>query len=168
MIVSNPGSWTGVVYGGNEYGGQQWSGSGYPPSSGANITFTQAGYYHLFLYAATHELTISFMGEQPTYEAMGIIGDFNNWSLDEEMGMMSYDYDNHNHDWNSILYLNEGGVKFRANYAWGDNWGGSTFPSGIATKNGPNIPVTQGWHKVYFNDITGAYFFTPTTSPYDK
>ena len=167
MIVSNPGSWTGVVYGGNEYGGQQWSGSGYPPN-GANITITQAGYYHLFLYAETHEFTISFMGEQPTYEAMGIIGDFNNWSLDEEMGMMSYDYDNHNHDWNSILYLNEGGVKFRANYSWGDNWGGSTFPSGIAYKNGPNIPVAEGWYKVYFNDITGAYFFTPTTSPYDK
>lgn len=166
MIISNPGSWTGVVYGGNEYGGQQWSGTGYP--DGTNISITQAGYYHLYLDAASHQLTISFLNDQPVYGSMGIIGDFNNWSMDEEMGMISYDYDNHNHDWNATLYLNGGGVKFRADYSWADNWGGSTFPSGISYKNGPNIPVAQGWYKVYFNDITGAYFFTPTTSPYDK
>lgn len=166
MIISNPGSWTGVVYGGNENGGQQWSGTGYP--DGTNISITQAGYYYLYLDAASHQLTIASLDEQPTYGSMGVIGDFNNWTMDEEMGMISYDYDYHNHDWNATLYLNGEGVKFRADYSWTDNWGGSTFPSGIAYKNGPNIPTTQGWYKVYFNDITGAYFFTPTTSPYDK
>jgi len=167
MIISNPGSWTGVIYGGNEYGGQHWSGTGYAPGSD-NITITQAGYYHLFLNAATHELSISFMSTQPVYSAMGIIGGFNSWAMDEEMGMVSYDTNNHNHDWKTTLYLNnDSELKFRADYSWTDNWGGSTFPNGIGYKDGPNIPAKAGVYKVYFNDIVGTYLFVPTTSPYE-
>lgn len=169
MIVTKPGSWQGVIYGGDEYGDHKWSGeNGYPEGEGNhNITINQAGYYQLQVNIYTHELYIYFMGSQPVYGAMGVLGDFNNWSLDEEMGMLSYDYDNHNHDWNATVYINsDSGVKFRANYGWTDNWGGSTFPGGVAVRNGANIPATAGIYKVYFNDITGCYLFTPTTSQY--
>ncbi|NDI99531.1 T9SS type A sorting domain-containing protein [Flavobacterium sp. LaA7.5] len=53
------------------------------------------------------------------------------------------------------------GVKFRKDDAWDVSWGGSGFPSGVATTvNGPNIPAVNGTYNVTFNKDTGAYSFT--------
>jgi hypothetical protein len=58
-------------------------------------------------------------------------------------------------------------MKFRENGAWDVNWGSNTFPNGIGTPSGPNIPVpidtngtTTTSYYVTFNCSTGAYTFT--------
>jgi uncharacterized delta-60 repeat protein len=57
-------------------------------------------------------------------------------------------------------------VKFRQNYNWGVNWGGTTFPSGTGTQDGPDIPITiPGFYTVSLNIQTGAYNFTLTGPP---
>jgi hypothetical protein len=55
--------------------------------------------------------------------------------------------------------LPAGEVKFRQDQSWGINWGASSFPQGIGTRGGPNIPVTAGTYNIYFNRQTGAYRF---------
>ncbi|KAF2514821.1 T9SS type A sorting domain-containing protein [Flavobacterium salilacus subsp. salilacus] len=52
------------------------------------------------------------------------------------------------------------GVKFRKDDAWAINWGGSGFPSGTASLEGPNIPAVNGTYNVTFNKDTGVYSFT--------
>jgi hypothetical protein len=51
------------------------------------------------------------------------------------------------------------GVKFRKDDDWPTNWGGSGFPSGTGSLNGPNIPATNGTYNVTFNLATLAYSF---------
>ncbi|MXN91211.1 T9SS type A sorting domain-containing protein [Flavobacterium sp. Sd200] len=60
------------------------------------------------------------------------------------------------------------GVKFRQDDAWSMNWGGSGFPSGTASQNGPNIPAANGTWDVTFNKNTGAYTFLPSGVIYDQ
>lgn len=70
-------------------------------------------------------------------------------------------------EWTAILYLIGGKeAKFRADDAWTDNWGGSSFPTGTGTQGGANIPVsTSGYYNVDFNVGSGAYAFTLLTTP---
>jgi hypothetical protein len=58
--------------------------------------------------------------------------------------------------------LTVGSVKFRQDDSWGINWGGNTFPTGIALQNDPNnIPIpTSGNYDITFNIKTGEYSFT--------
>ena len=62
-------------------------------------------------------------------------------------------------------YFSSGEVKFRVNQNWTTNWGGDTFPSGIAFLNGPNIPVLEGTYNVTFNRLSREYNFMATTCP---
>lgn len=162
MIVSNPGSYVGVIYGGTQNGGQQWSGTSTPPGSGNdNITITQAGYYLLFLDGETHELSWSQITSPTQYNSMGIIGGFNFWASDLQMTKLDY-YSNYNHNWSANLTLSSNSeVKFRANGNWDVNWGSTAFPYGYGSQGGPNIPVQAGNYKVYFNDYLGTYYFIP-------
>ncbi len=56
-------------------------------------------------------------------------------------------------------------MKFRENAGWAVNWGADTFPGGIGTQNGPNIPVPIDTaanitdYYVTFNCATGEYYF---------
>jgi hypothetical protein len=69
------------------------------------------------------------------------------------------------HQWSLTLNLTQNEVKFRANDAWLVNWGAATFPSGLGTRDGANIPVASaGTYIVQFNDVTGAYLFTKQTA----
>jgi hypothetical protein len=59
--------------------------------------------------------------------------------------------------------LAAGAVKFRQDDTWMVNWGGTDFPSGIASSYGPNIMVTNpGTYEIAFNRETGEYSFTCT------
>ena len=59
-----------------------------------------------------------------------------------------------------------GPVKLRAANSWSTNWGDSSFPSGVGTQNGKDIPVTGGKYDVTFNIQTGAFTFgAPTVAP---
>lgn len=53
----------------------------------------------------------------------------------------------------------DGGVKFRADGSWTNNWGAEEFPSGIAVPSGPNIQPVAGTYSVFFNVATGEYAF---------
>lgn len=59
------------------------------------------------------------------------------------------------------------GVKFRQDDAWTINWGGSGFPTGTASLNGPNIPAVNGTYDVTFNISTLEYSFVPSGVEYD-
>lgn len=52
-------------------------------------------------------------------------------------------------------------LKFRTNHDWGQpSYGGSGWPTGIATTSGPNIvATTSGTYNVTFNLTTGEYTF---------
>lgn len=60
------------------------------------------------------------------------------------------------------------GLKFRANNAWTINWGSSSFPTGVAAQNGPNIMGVPGIYDVTFNSETGAFHFDGAPIPVVK
>lgn len=55
----------------------------------------------------------------------------------------------------------DGGVKFRQDDAWTNNWGGTGFPGGTASSGGANIPAVNGTYNVTFNLTTLQYNFVP-------
>lgn len=63
-----------------------------------------------------------------------------------------------------IIPLVAGEVKFRADDAWTVNWGGASFPSGVGTQDGPNIPVPAGLWRVTFVPATGTYNFAQAST----
>jgi hypothetical protein len=96
---------------------------------------------------------------------VGLIGSASAGGWDVDTDLIIAD-PNDKFTWSGVVYLNTGEVKFRASDAWETNWGASAFPDGTGTQNGPNIPIgTAGYYKVTFNDNTGAYSFTPLTTP---
>lgn len=62
------------------------------------------------------------------------------------------------------LVVSSGQVKFRQDYSWSINWGASTFPSGTATQDGPNIPTVAGTYDVTFNRLNGTFTFIGTAA----
>lgn len=64
----------------------------------------------------------------------------------------------------SNLVVTTGAVKFRQDYGWTTNWGGSTFPNGQGTQNGPDIPTVAGTYDVTLNRINGTYTFIGTAA----
>jgi len=53
-----------------------------------------------------------------------------------------------------------GGLKFRQDNAWTNNWGGTDFPSGTGVFNsGDNIPTIAGTYNITFNLNTLAFNF---------
>ncbi|MGB3465774.1 MAG: hypothetical protein WBA74_10905 [Cyclobacteriaceae bacterium] len=63
-----------------------------------------------------------------------------------------------------VVPMTTGEAKFRKDDAWDVNWGGSTYPIGIAELNGPNIPIpADGDYEVTFNSNTLEYSFKQLT-----
>lgn len=62
-------------------------------------------------------------------------------------------------------YFNYGEVKFRQDNSWDVNWGAETFPTGIGSQNGSNIPIPAGNYDVTFIKSTGEYNFTLVCFP---
>ncbi|MBP6557804.1 MAG: T9SS type A sorting domain-containing protein [Flavobacterium sp.] len=62
------------------------------------------------------------------------------------------------------LAVSNGFVKFRQDYAWANNWGGTTFPSGQGILDGSNIPTVAGTYDVTFNRANGTYTFIGTAA----
>ena len=105
------------------------------------------------------------------YDTMGLIGTatpFGNWDDDVIM-------DRHPDDENRWIIpevaisdhngASDGGVKFRADKGWTNNWGAADWPSGVGTQDGDNIVTVGGVYGIMFNDATGEYAFgDPITS----
>lgn len=68
----------------------------------------------------------------------------------------------------TALSLTDGFVKFRKDNSWAINWGASSFPTGVATQNGPDIPVTSGTYDIFFERTSGNYTFNNLLSNNDS
>ena len=119
------------------------------------------GYYVLTL--NSDELTYTFTpfdaSTAPTFPTIGVLGDAaGGWETDKDFTKSEFDP----HLWYILgIELEDGEIKFRANDSWDINWGGDTAMSGLATQNGPNIPVTAGTYDIWFNNITKRYILIP-------
>ena len=134
-----------------------WGGTDFPTGTatenGPEIPVT-AGNWFITFNSATGEYTFNI---SEIFETVGIIGDATpgGWNEDTDMERSPTD----SSLWTLRLVLTDGEAKFRANNAWDVNWGGGTFPTGVGTRDGPNIPITAGEYFVTFNSITGEYEF---------
>lgn len=144
--------------------------------SGDNIELpagSPAGHYRITLTVNRGRLdpaqaTISFtpidVSSKPTFDKIGIIGPA---GIDWDHDLFLEQSKTEPHLWiGRGIVLKEGELKLRADAAWSTNWGGQEkekFPTdfGIA-EGGENWKVTAkeaGTYDVYFNDLTGNYFF---------
>jgi hypothetical protein len=137
-----------------------WGDTAFPEgvgtAGGPNIPITESGVYDVTFNDETGEYSFA------PGTTIGIIGSATpgGWDTDTDMTNPSGD----GVRWELTITLTDGEAKFRQNDSWSVNWGGGDFPSGTATLDGPNIPVTAGTYKVTFNSETGAYNFgNPTT-----
>jgi starch-binding outer membrane protein SusE/F len=137
-----------------------WGATDFPAGvgiqDGMNIPIAIAGKYLIDFNKATGAYSFEEIVE---FQTIGLIGSATpgGWAADTTMNR-----NNANPDlWTLNITLTDGEVKFRANDAWTYSWGDSTFPSGLAIINGPNIPVTAGEYKITFNLATLEYVFLP-------
>lgn len=119
------------------------------------------GYYTVTI--DTLELTYSLEeydeSGATTYNSIGIIGAFNDWSDIEPMEASGFNP----HIW-SIQYTfeEETEMKFRIAEDWSVNWGPADNADrlyGVGVQDGANIVVPAGTYRILFNDITGHYVF---------
>lgn len=81
----------------------------------------------------------------------------NNWTTDHNMT----ETDPGSGIWTLTIILTANEIKFRENNSWTNNWGNTSFPSGIGIFDSPNnIPIPQsGIYTITFNRTTLAYSF---------
>jgi hypothetical protein len=100
--------------------------------------------------------------EEPAPPVISMIGDFNSWS---DLNMNTTD--NVNFTLTAFTFLSSGNVKFRQNGNWDVNWGSNSFPTGVGTQDGQNIPVIAGTYDISFNITTGAYAFVAVSTGFN-
>jgi hypothetical protein len=146
-----------------------WGGTDFPSGTGtlggADIAIPSSGYYTVTFNDQTGAYSIVSTGAA-TYTSLGVIGAQSGWGNDiADLTKSGADP----HVWTGTIALTAGELKFRANDAWDNNWGATGFPSAFGTGGGPNINVAvSGTYFIYFNDVSGEYFFGPETfaTPY--
>lgn len=126
----------------------------------SNFQVPEDGYYTVTLNSILNQIKIEKTAITPKlYDNMGMVGAMTSWGDNPDIAMTAYQ-DVNNHMWYAeYTFASDSECKFRYNSDWGDNWGHSTFPYGIATPGGPNIPAKAGTYVVFFNDIDGTYSF---------
>ena len=152
-LIHIPGSW-------DEQWGQKDGVFVKNDGGSSDITMPEDGYYQITYDMEMDVLTImKYTGAVNVFSMMGMPGAYQGWSPEGTlMNAMSTVVENH--DWiikGATYDATE--LKFAANGSWDINWGGSGFPLGIGTQNGPNILVEAGTYDVIFNDILGEYYF---------
>jgi hypothetical protein len=165
---NNPHVWTGTVtltngeakFRAENAWTNNWGGSTAPSGvgvqDGANIPVT-AGTYEVRFNDATGEYFFNANNRGTPYDKVGIIGSATPGSWDSDTDLIK----NPSNPllWSKTLEITDGEAKFRADDAWTVNWGSSSFPSGIASQDGPNIPAGAGKYFITFNSGTGEYSF---------
>lgn len=156
-IVKTPGDWThGFVEGSVDSPEDIWYRNG-EEGNPDNIKVNEAGVYKITINTKDITINIEKLEGTTAYTTMYASGDFNSWTetSDEMTPMTTCATECHNWKFEvtgatTIKFLQAG---------WSPNWGDSAFPYGVGVTNGANIPVSEGNWVVYFNDITGAYYF---------
>jgi hypothetical protein len=111
-----------------------------------------AGTYDVSFNTAT--LEYSFTPASTGFDVIGFTGGFNSYAAVESMATLDgIDY------FKTDFFFVAPNVKFQRTTPTAANWGGTAFPSGTATENGNDIPLTVGYYNVAFNKNTLAYDF---------
>jgi len=144
----------------------QWGNTGsdgidnpvYCNSGSKNFKVPADGYYTITLNSISNTLSIvAATAPANTYSTMALSGDLNGWS--STANPMSAFGTTNNHQWYATVTITSaGGIKFNNN-SWANSWGDTTFPLGIGSNGGPNIPITAGTYTAIFNDIDDCYYF---------
>lgn len=141
----------------NNWGGATWpSGTGIFNQDGVDIQ-VQAGSYNITF----NRNTLEYNFEQ-VFISIGILGSATPAGWDgPDIDMQTTD---------GITYtltnytLTTGGLKFRENDEWPNNWGGTDWPSGVGIfdQGGVDIPVQSGTYNITFNHVSKEYNFEDT------
>lgn len=129
-----------------------------------NITIKDAGYYKITVNTNTKSLscTVVKYDKTPTiYTSINLSGNYNGGTNSTAMtAVEKYATGVENHVWmmDNVVVSADGGITFNNGTT---TWGGTSFPYGVAvtTTGASSIPAKAGTYKVFFNDITGAYYF---------
>lgn len=132
-----------------------------------NLASPEAGYYTLEcdLGTMTYKWTKYENQEPATYEKIGLVGGNDDWDNDIFLTQVKNNTEGGplTHLWYALgvnIDHCSWGVQFRANGSWDKQWGKGDQLFPFATSNTKdNIPLVPGTYNVYFNDITGNYFF---------
>lgn len=163
-LGSDFGNWD-ACYGAAVDGSNAVSGTLVGTGAGAAVCPEKEAFYTFTADFSTMSYTWQKIENQtPTsYQQIGLIGDFNDWSGDLELKQVTP------HNWYvaGLTVGAEGGIKFRANADWSVNWGVGTDLShdlsvnnyGVGVNNSGNLKITAGVYNVFFNDITGEFVF---------
>ncbi|MDX1410204.1 MAG: SusF/SusE family outer membrane protein, partial [Saprospiraceae bacterium] len=144
------GDWTlttDLVAGGVQFSGDNgtviWGGSDFPSGTAVENGDTIPVPEGTWIVDFNHKtLEYSFTVVE-IFATVGIIGDAtpNGWA-DPDTDMQRSPTDSS--EWMLRIVLTDGEAKFRADDDWTVNWGAGDFPSGVAVRDGANIPVTAG------------------------
>jgi hypothetical protein len=131
--------------------------SGYSRPGDGNMEIATEGDYFVYFNAATGEYFFGKADRDDAFADVGVIGDATPGGWDNDTNLIKNP--SNPYKWSGTITLTDGEAKFRADNDWAVNWGGNTFPGGVATQGGPNIPADPGVYFVTFNSSTGEYFF---------
>lgn len=106
-------------------------------------------------------LTIGFFTTQA--QTISLIGDaVGGWNTSNDIDLNTTD--NNIYTLTGVTLVN-GGLKFRQDHGWTNNWGtGDAFPSGTAALNGGNFNAVAGTYDVTFNLTTLEFNFQSNSS----
>ncbi len=126
----------------------------------SNFKVPEDGYYTVTLNSIINQVSITKTTITPKlFSNMGMVGEMTGWGGTPDIAMTAYQTVN-NHMWYAeYTFTADSKCKFRYNSDWGDNWGHNSFPYGIGTPGGSDIPAKAGTYMVFFNDIDGTYSF---------
>lgn len=165
---TNPHLWTGVVtitdgeakFRADNDWANNWGATTYPSGfgtgGGPNIP-VKAGTYFIYFNDVSGEYHFMSQTSSTAYASIGLVGPAQSGGWDSDTDLIKNP--NNPFLWSKVLTITEAEAKFRANDAWDNNWGASTFPGGIGTNGGPNIPAKEGKYFITLNTGTGEYYF---------
>ena len=126
-----------------------------------NVGISEEGYYTITMDTKNEKFTIQkFEGTVKLFGQIAMPGAYQDWNTGENF-MTAMLQKGEVHQWllTDVTYSAATTLKFAADNSWDNNWGATDFPMGIGTQGGPDIPVKAGTYDIYFNDISGVYYF---------
>jgi hypothetical protein len=168
--AENFGDWApGKAIGIAENGGNAASGTlCWNTENDGNLASPEGGYYTLDCDLSTMTYQwIKYDDQAPaTYEKIGLVGGNDDWDNDIFLTQVVNTSGDEKppHLWYALgVEINKcsWGVQFRANGSWTKQWGKGDlgFPYAQSNTTSNIEGVEPGTYNIYFNDITGHYFF---------
>lgn len=130
-------------------------------NSDGNVVVKTAGYYTITVDTKAGTATIAkYDGTAKKFANIFLAGGHNNWNKDSDgLQPVSTYAAAENHNWTKTVTFTDGsdmGFKFTDASTW---WGAAGFPYGTANTSMGNGAFKAGTYSVFFNDITGQFYF---------